>query len=521
MLGLSSVVIAAPRHVRVVVGTKAVDLSPEAFVEDGKVYAPVDILKSMGVNYAVGEHRVTVALAEDVSELSLVERKKARYISLEDAAKALDIYYNWDDASSTATLLAKLVAVEFEGNTLTARLTMPVSISNAKVWPKPWRISLDLPGAKVSTDAQTYSIDGGNLSRIRLGQFADDTARIVMDVDRKIDFKILTNEPGKELKVSLGGAANPVKEGLKPQQATPVTITGIKFDRDGDSRVKVRISTTGKPVFTAQQYASPTRISVDIEKAVLKVSKDDISVDNSTLRTIRIGLQNDTARIVLDTSRYLAYTADADDGGITLDLRLPSGAGGKLKDKLIVIDPGHGGNKPGAQCNGVKEKVLNMLIAQKIKTELEQLGARVILTRDGDYDVDLPARPAVADNHCADFFISIHCNALAPETLSGTETYYHPGQPSSRALAYSIQSRLIANTGMKNRGARLDTKLSTIGLSVLRNANVPAVLIESGFIDNSNDRRLLSDDNFREKFALGVVDGLRSYVEGTNEVEGN
>ncbi|MEN6521933.1 MAG: N-acetylmuramoyl-L-alanine amidase [Armatimonadota bacterium] len=518
---MSSVVIAAPRHVRVVIGTKTVDLSSEAFVEDGKVYAPIDILKSMGVNYAEGEHRVTIALSEEVSELNIVERQKTRYIPLEEASKDLDIYYNWDDDSSTVTLLAKLVAVEFEGNTLTARLTMPASVSSARIWPKPWRISLDLPGTKVSTDAKAYSIDGGNLSRIRLGQFTDDTARVVMDIDCKMGFQILTNEPSKEIKVSLGGTANQAKGGLKPQKATPVTITGIKFDRDGNSRVKVRISTTGKPTFATQQYASPARISVDIEKAVLKVAKDDISVDHAALRDIRVGSQNDTAQIVLDTTRYLAYTADADAGGITLDLRLPSGAGGKLKDKLIVIDPGHGGNKPGAQCNGVKEKILNMQIAQKIKSELEQIGARVILTRDGDYDVDLPNRPAIADNHCADFFISIHCNALAPETLSGTETYYHPGQPSSRALAYSIQSRLIASTNMKNRGARLDTKLSPIGLSVLRNANIPAVLIECGFIDNSTDRKLLSDDSFRAKFARGVVDGLRTYVEGTIEVEGN
>jgi len=525
LLCIASAAIAEPRYAKVVIGTRQAALSPRALVENGTVYAPVDVLKAMGIDYAAGEHRVTVANSEEVIELDIIERQRTKFIRLDEAAKALDIYYSWDDATSTATLFSKLVAVEFEGNTLTARLTMPVSVGMARIWPDPWRISIDLPGAKVATDAKAYSVDGGNLSRIRLGQFTDDTARIVMDIDRKMGFQVLTHGASREIKVSLGGTSTPSgttpKGTAKPQPAAPVDITGINIEKNGESQVKVRISTNGRPAFTTQQYSSPARISIDIEKATLKIPKDDIKVDHSVLKTVRIGLHGDAARIVLDTARFLAYTAEADADGVTLDLRLPSGAGGKLKDKLIVLDPGHGGNKPGAQSNGVKEKTLNLLIAQKIKASLERAGARVILTRDGDYDINLPNRPAVADKHGADFFISIHCNALAPEALSGIETYYHPGQPSSRVLAYTIHDRLIKNTDMKDRGARLDTKLSPIGLAVLRNANVPAILIECGYIDNSKDRKLLCDDSFREKLARGVVEGLRLYVEGTMEVEGN
>lgn len=525
LLSITSAVVAAPRYANVVIGTQQAALSPRAIVEDGDVYAPVDVLKTMGIDYAAGEHKVTVALSEEVIELNMIKRQRTRFIRLDEAAKALDIYYNWDETTSTATLLSKLVAVEFEGNTLTARLTMPVTVGMARIWPEPWRISIDLPGAKIATDAKAYSVDGGNLSRIRLGQFTDDTARIVMDIDRKMGFQVLTSGASREIKVSLGGTSTPSgttpKGAVKPQSAAPVDITGINVEKDGESRVKVRISTNGRPAFTTQQYNSPARISIDIEKATLNISRDDIQVDHSALKTVRIEMQDDAARIALDTTRYLAYTAEADTGGVTLDLRLPSGAGGKLKDKLIVLDPGHGGNKPGAQSNGIREKTLNLLIAQEMKAALEKTGARVILTRDGDYDINLSNRPAVADKHGADFLISIHCNALAPETLTGIETYYHPGQPSSRVLAHSIHDRLIKNTGMKDRGARLDTKLSAIGLSVLRNAKVPAILLECGYIDNSRDRKLLCDDAFREKIARGVVEGLRQYVEGTMEVEGN
>jgi N-acetylmuramoyl-L-alanine amidase len=186
-----------------------------------------------------------------------------------------------------------------------------------------------------------------------------------------------------------------------------------------------------------------------------------------------------------------------------------------------VLDAGHGGDDPGAQAGGYKEKDLNLDIVFRIKQALEEAGARVILTRADDYYIKLPARPSVADNNGADFFISIHCNACAGGALTGIETYYHAGQCSSQTLACAVHNRIIQRTSMKDRGAKVDTKLYASGLAVLRNANVPAILVECGFIDNPKDRARLIDYDFHSKLAQAIVEGLRDYIEGKTEREAN
>jgi N-acetylmuramoyl-L-alanine amidase len=522
---------AAPRYARIVVGTREAVLSPRPVVEGGAVYAPVGLLKALGADYVAGEGKVRVVMDEGAAELGVVQRQGSPMICVSDAARFLGAEYLWDDATSTVRLLAKLVSVEFDDSTLTIRLTLPVRVSSSRLWANPWRISMDLPGTRLGTRTKTVSVGSSDISKIRLGQFTDDTARIVIDLDRKLDYRILTTGPGRAIKVRIGAGpaatVRPSEPAPKPGPAPkheppkPVTISAIGVEPDGDSKLTVRISTSGQPAFRSYTLSAPPRIVVDVQNATLTLPADDIPVQHPLLRGVRTGRQDGTARIVLDTARYAAFSSASEGNDVTVTLSLPVSAGGKLSEKTIVLDPGHGGDDPGAQAGGVKEKDLNLLIARRIKEALEEVGSTVIMTRDDDRAVDIYSRPVVANNSSADFFISIHCNALIPESETGIETYYHPGEPSSRALASSIHDRVIQRTGMKDRGARLDTKLYQAGLAVLRTANVPALLIEFGYIDCSADRTLLCDDAFRGKIARGVVEGLRNYVEGTAEPEGN
>ena len=119
----------------------------------------------------------------------------------------------------------------------------------------------------------------------------------------------------------------------------------------------------------------------------------------------------------------------------------------------------------------------------------------------------------------ADFFISLHCNSnVKPDSVSGIETYYHQQLPSPKLLAHAIHDGVCKTTGMCDRKVRSDRILYQSGLGVLRglaNSDIPAILLECGYLNHSSDRAKLKESNYRAKVADGIVAGLRAYIEGT------
>lgn len=526
---LPSCLFAAPRYARVLFGANELSLSQKAIVDGKSVYAPVDVLKALGFDYAAGEHKATLALDGRTVDINVSKHQGVAMVDLEEVARALDAEYSWDEESSTAVFFSKLLSVEFKDSVLTAKLSLPAAASSDRLWNPSgnygWRVSFDLPGVKLATDSKSYDVSGASVKQIRLGQFTENTARIVLDLSRNVGYKVLTNGANREIKISVGDGkpdSAPAKVTPVPDKVKPVNITDIKIEPDGESRVIIKIATSGRPTAKAYLVGMPHRLIVDVEKGVLVTPNENIPADHPLLKGIRTGQQSGLARISCDVSRLVIYDTVVDASGITLKLALPAGSGGKLKDKVIVVDAGHGGAAKGAVSCGTMEKDVNLLMAQQVKAALEAAGARVIMTRDGDADLGLTARPKVADDCCADFFISLHCNSnTVPDSASGVETYYHFDQLSSKTLATAVHDRVIELTGMKDLRARSDGTLYDSGLAVLRNANVPAILVECGYINSSRDRSLLCDESYRDKVAQAIVEGLRDYVEGKTNQEGN
>lgn len=196
-----------------------------------------------------------------------------------------------------------------------------------------------------------------------------------------------------------------------------------------------------------------------------------------------------------------------------------------LIGKTVVVDPGHGFPDPGAiGPSGSKEKDNNLAIAKFLATELEAIGAKVILTREDDYSPayspekqhtqrdDLQKRVDIAYENNADLFISIHNDSW--QTAHGTTTFYSSTNPSgalSYRLARYIESELTQAIGTKNLGVK-DSRLY-----VTRNTTMPAVLVEVAFISHPTEERLLKDDAFRQKAAQGIREGVQAfirYIEG-------
>lgn len=187
-----------------------------------------------------------------------------------------------------------------------------------------------------------------------------------------------------------------------------------------------------------------------------------------------------------------------------------SGSGsGSISGKTIFLDPGHGGKDPGAIVSGdIYEKAIAMNLSQKIKQQLEGEGANVIMSRTDDTFLSLSQRPALANQAGADLFVSVHANGFTNPEAQGTEVIYssiggHPND--SRMLALELQESIANNTGLHNRGT------VNRSLHVLDYAQMPAVLIEPGFMTNSRDLSILLHE--QDQIAAGIVNGLKSYYE--------
>jgi N-acetylmuramoyl-L-alanine amidase len=185
-----------------------------------------------------------------------------------------------------------------------------------------------------------------------------------------------------------------------------------------------------------------------------------------------------------------------------------------LRHLVIGIDPGHGGQDPGAIApSGLEEKKVTLGIARQLRRLLRRQGVRTVMTRTDDRRLPKEARIAFVSSGRADLVVSIHCDALdrSPH-CTGITTYYHGGSRRSQELAEALQRQLTGTTGLPDRGARPDTTCYDTGFYVLRNATCPAVLIETGYISSAATAARLRDPGFRLQVARGIVEGLHQYV---------
>lgn len=183
----------------------------------------------------------------------------------------------------------------------------------------------------------------------------------------------------------------------------------------------------------------------------------------------------------------------------------------KTEPPLVVLDAGHGGEDPGAIQMGYNEKDLTLPIVLETGRILGAAGIRVAYTRETDATVTLADRVQTADAYAATLFVSVHANAytLKP-ALNGIETYcFERGGP-SETLAASVHKTVIAATGAADHGQR------TANYYVLRNATMPAILLETGYMTNETECAKLVDPAYRTSIANGLAAGILDYLNGVH-----
>jgi N-acetylmuramoyl-L-alanine amidase len=218
--------------------------------------------------------------------------------------------------------------------------------------------------------------------------------------------------------------------------------------------------------------------------------------------------------------------------------------------KKVVIDAGHGGNDPGAiGRSGMREKAVNLDIAKRLAKILRDEGIQVVMTRSNDSFISLERRVDIANNVAADLFISIHSNANRVRSLNGFEIYYLASRSDDYKwlLATAESANLNLDSGSFSGRSRnlkailwdmvytynraeslrlsrsicrsIDTNLETrvigikkAGFYVLKGVRMPAVLIELGFLSNSDEERLLRNSYYRQQIADAIAGGIANYA---------
>lgn len=184
----------------------------------------------------------------------------------------------------------------------------------------------------------------------------------------------------------------------------------------------------------------------------------------------------------------------------------------KPGSRLIVLDAGHGGRDQGTSAGEILEKEINLSVVKKLAEELEDAGATVILTREEDVKIGLEERAAFANQNEADIFISLHCNYCEDDAgVQGLECYYREGSDDGRILAEQIVQSVETEDGIKNRGTR------TADFRVLRRTDMPAVLIEMGYLSNKTERERMADETYQKLLAEKIAEGILK--QETSETE--
>ncbi len=207
---------------------------------------------------------------------------------------------------------------------------------------------------------------------------------------------------------------------------------------------------------------------------------------------------------------------------IRLDEEIQETTSTPVSGKVIVVDAGHGVPDEGAQSSrGTTEAETNLKIALKLQNLLEQSGCTVILTRSDEnaiYDLDkttlrekkisdIRNRVKIGNNASADIFVSIHLNKIPQQQYWGWQCFYNSGNEKSTNLAKKIQANL--NDSIQKENKRIAMKLDTV--YIMKHVEIPISIVECGFLSNPEEEQQLLDDEYQNKLAWGIFNGIIDY----------
>lgn len=371
----------------------------------------------------------------------------------------------------------------------------------------PERIVIDLFDTNLTEKIYEYDVQTGFIKKARVSQFAGDTnyssndriVRIVLDVmDGVSNPNVSIERDGDNLVIT-------------PQKSIWEFIT---YDNNYTDKY-ISIKNNDKTKYDVFYDSDLKKMDITIPSEDTDLAKGITTISDNFIEYIEVAENNDYTIVSITFKRGIEYEVLSDRRAEEIEVVVRRDPNIPYTDKTIVIDAGHGGKDPGAiSPNGTREKDVNLQIALKTQSLLESLGYNVIMTRSDDTFVDLYERARIANRNDADIFVSIHHNSTLNKSINGLEILYCPrGQGTAKTedqypLADVVRKGIIASTKGADRGV-----IQRPGLVVIRETNMPAVLVEVGYLSNAQEEARIRDVNYQNLVVQGLVNGIQNYFE--------
>jgi len=495
-------------------------LKPPALKVGEECFLPVKMASKFGWGVSIAGEKATVKI--DGRQVTTYVRAIGRvpYLPFRSIMSSVGAVTEWTGPTSIRAM-SRVFKIEAKGGRLEVLGTLPVKVTPFIV-KNPDRVVLDLHGAVID-DSKPPETKG----EVRYAQFSKDTVRVVVQVDgtpklragdrpstlvtavewtgaKAVDIQPLsaTSNPLPETTpegVSLSPPANIAGIPTLVSDTPELSVLQIPYKVIGGTNVTVRRE-VGNIYLVRIPNAAPEGDFNALEGAVVKSATYSVASNDTILR--------------LELKRPMGVSVEPGNDRLTVTISRPRSAGGKIADKTIVIDPGHGGTDIGARSGSLYEKNLTLPISKLVVEGLKDHGATVIMTRSADATLKLHDRPKVANNSNAHFFVSVHINSnTVANSQSGSFVYYHGGDADSKLLADLISEEIAKVSDLKSHGSRSDmTVAKQSGFAVLRGSNMPGVLVEVAYINNATDRKYLQSAAFQKNIANAIIRGIKAYI---------
>ncbi|MBR2299542.1 MAG: N-acetylmuramoyl-L-alanine amidase [Alphaproteobacteria bacterium] len=379
------------------------------------------------------------------------------------------------------------------------------------------------------------NVSAATIKNMRIGQQVS-SVRIVFDADERFDWQVFLLNTPKRLVVDT--LDTDIKKTLQNDKNSLISSTRVGELNKTDKRIVFDLQ---KPVLIKQAFMlEPTknngwRFVVDLVAA----SERDFKAKVGTKYALSSGAQN--------TSSKVASKAKSSSGWFSSDKT----AKPKAKQKIVVLDPGHGGKDPGAigAYGKTYEKNITLAMGKELKTLLEKKGYKVYLTRSTDIFIPLRQRVKIAQKYKADLFMSLHADSATNRNAKGLSVYTLSEKASDKEAAalaerenkvdiiggvdFSENSKEIndilislSQTDCRNKSSKfagyvvgemkksvkiVDNTHRFAGFAVLKAPDIPSALLEMGYLSNKQEESLLKQSSYRKKLATSAANAIDKY----------
>jgi len=423
----------------------------------------------------------------------------------------------YDPGDHTLVISPQITAISWRGTDAGLEVSIDAT---GPLHPKPSelhdpeRLALDFPGAVPKSAEQTLDVHEGPLISIRVARFLSGT-RMAFDLASPIEYRLVTQVPGRRVVVALGAKVAPPPASTNYQPSAQKISDVVYQHLDGGGRVVV---VAIRPVQASQRTLhSPERVVLDIPDAVFLPVKKSIDVDDGLVVQVRAAQFHrnpNVVRIVIELARPspFAVRPGPESGQFLVELGAAIAgpgrpvASGPRGPVVVAVDAGHGGSDPGAiGPAGVKEKDVVLAIAIALRQLLAQQHLDVVMIRDADVFVPLEDRAQIAFRGGATLFVSIHANASTDPNATGTQTFY--SNPASQPFAQTVLDESARAAGLAPRGTT-----QALFKVLVDTDRIPSILVETAFITNSREEQMLRDPQIQQALAQGILKGIQRYV---------